>query len=64
MLYRLKPNGSLDRRFDADGELTLDVGGMNVAFALALQSDGKIVAAGRKGGANSDALVVRLKGGK
>ena len=46
-LARFNANGSLDTTFDRDGKLTTDfgliVGG---AFSVAIQSDGKIVAAG------------------
>jgi uncharacterized delta-60 repeat protein len=62
VLWRLKRDGSRDKRFDQDGELTLDVGGFNAAFALALTADGRIEVAGRAGAATEDAMVVRLKG--
>jgi uncharacterized delta-60 repeat protein len=46
-LARYNANGSLDTAFDGDGKLTTDFGGgTDLAFALALQADGKIVAAG------------------
>lgn len=46
-LARYDPNGSLDTSFDGDGKLTTDFGGFNDgAFAVAIQADGKIVAAG------------------
>ena len=46
-LARYNANGSLDTSFDGDGKLTTDFGGgTDLAFALALQADGKIVAAG------------------
>jgi uncharacterized delta-60 repeat protein len=65
VLYRLNPNGSLDTRFGDQGERTLDVGDLQVAFAMALQSDGKIVVGGRTSDfLSSDALVARLKGGR
>jgi uncharacterized delta-60 repeat protein len=42
-LVRYNTNGSLDTSFDNDGIVTTGVGG---AFAVAIQADGKIVAAG------------------
>ena len=46
-LARYNANGSLDTAFDADGKLTTDFGGgTDLAFALVLQADGKIVLAG------------------
>jgi uncharacterized delta-60 repeat protein len=52
-VYRLKPdggtgavNGALDTSFDTDGQATIDSGDNEVAYALALQPDGKIVVAG------------------
>ncbi len=46
-VVRYNPNGSLDTSFDGDGKATTVVlSGANVANALAIQTDGKIVAAG------------------
>lgn len=46
-LARYSPNGFLDPTFSGDGKLTTDFGTTNdVAKAVALQADGKIVAAG------------------
>ena len=45
---RYRRNGSLDRAFGHRGKLTTDFGpGEDAAFAVGLQRDGKIVAAGR-----------------
>lgn len=44
-LARYMPDGSLDTSFDGDGKLTTDFGG-GVAYGVALQPDGKIVAVG------------------
>jgi uncharacterized delta-60 repeat protein len=50
-LARYDPDGSLDPSFDGDGKLNTDfAGGSDEAFAVALQPDGKIVAAGHAGG--------------
>lgn len=46
-LIRLNANGSLDSSFGSSGKVTADIGGNNdKAYAVAIQSDGKIVAAG------------------
>ncbi len=53
-LARYNPNGSLDTTFSGDGKLTTDFFGNNdEANALAIQSDGKIVAAGSANNATS-----------
>ena len=54
-LVRYDPNGSLDPSFGGDGKVTTDIGGGDDgAFALAIQPDGRIVAAGNTafGGGN------------
>src|SRR4051812_7886996 len=49
-LSRYSSNGSLDPSFHTDGKVTTDFfGGDDGAYAVAIQSDGKIVAAGRNG---------------
>ena len=46
-LARYNPDGSLDRSFGTNGLLTTDFSGdHDMAFAMALQPDGKIIAAG------------------
>jgi len=55
-LARYNPNGSLDPAFGAGGLVTTDFGSTDQAFAIALQGDGKIVTAGRRG---SDVIVAR-----
>lgn len=64
-LARLNPDGILDTTFDGDGKVTIALGASNEsATAMALQSDGKIVAAGySNNGSNNDFAVVRLLGG-
>jgi uncharacterized delta-60 repeat protein len=45
---RLNRNGTLDTTFSGDGRQITSLGGDDLAFALALQPDGKIVVAGVK----------------
>jgi uncharacterized delta-60 repeat protein len=46
-LVRYNPNGSLDTSFDGDGKVITDFSvSIDVAYAVAIQADGKIVAAG------------------
>ena len=45
-LARYTPDGSLDAGFDGDGMLTTNFGGSDAAHGVAIQADGKIVAAG------------------
>jgi uncharacterized delta-60 repeat protein len=62
-LVRYNTDGSLDTSFDGDGKVITDVGtafGNDVAYAIALQPDGKIVAAGHAStGSWWDMAVVR-----
>jgi uncharacterized delta-60 repeat protein len=53
-VMRFNPNGSFDATFDGDGIVTTHIEGYDSANALAIQADGKIVAAGTSntGGAN------------
>jgi uncharacterized delta-60 repeat protein len=60
-LARYNPNGSLDASFGSGGKVTTDFGGFDVAFGVALQADGKIVAAGQ-GGPGSDFALARYEG--
>src|SRR5262249_19564603 len=47
VLARYESDGTLDNTFDSDGKVTTDFGGDGAAaYAVAIQSDGKIVAAG------------------
>ncbi len=48
-LIRYNPNGSLDASFSGDGKQTTNFGDGDVANAVALQGDGKIVAVGYGG---------------
>jgi uncharacterized delta-60 repeat protein len=54
-LARYNPDGSLDPSFDGDGGVVTDFGAFDFPHAVAIQGDGKIVAAGFSGaGANPD----------
>src|SRR5206468_11375915 len=46
---RLNSNGSLDRTFGVGGKVVTDFGNQDVALAIAIQADGKIVVAGASG---------------
>jgi uncharacterized delta-60 repeat protein len=59
-LFRFNTDGSLDTSFDSDGKVTTPVIDFDQAHAVAIQADGKIVAAGRTyNGSNNDFAVVR-----
>lgn len=60
-LARYTSAGVLDTTFDLDGKLTTDFGATDEATALAIQGDGKIVAAGSTsiGGTNFDFVLAR-----
>ncbi len=62
-LARYNPDGTLDNTFDGDGKVVTPITASadEKAFAVAIQSDGKIVAAGisRINGNTYDAVVVR-----
>jgi uncharacterized delta-60 repeat protein len=52
LLARYNPNGSLDTTLDGDGQTTIDLGSSgDIARALGIQSDGKVVIAGSGGSA-------------
>jgi uncharacterized delta-60 repeat protein/RHS repeat-associated protein len=54
---RYNSDGSLDTSFDGDGKLTTNIGtSHDEAYDVAIQSDGKIVVAGKKGLSGSFAL--------
>lgn len=49
-LARLNANGTMDTTFDGDGKATVSLSaGADIAYALAIQPDGKIVSAGAGG---------------
>jgi uncharacterized delta-60 repeat protein len=59
-LVRLNTDGSFDTSFDGDGIVTTDFGsGLDVLANVAIQADGKIVAAGRSGYPESDFALSR-----
>lgn len=62
-LARFNADGTLDTSFDADGKVTTDIGTntTDFAYAVALQSDGKIVVAGttNDGGNNTNFALAR-----
>jgi uncharacterized delta-60 repeat protein len=62
-VWRLHPDGSLDRSFSGDGRAIADAGGSDFANAVAVAPGGKIVVAGmrRTGVATDDVAVVRLE---
>jgi uncharacterized delta-60 repeat protein len=53
---RYNTDGTLDTTFDSDGKQTTDMGGMDMAYSVSIQSDGKIVVAGKN---NSDFAIAR-----
>ena len=54
-LARYNPNGSLDTTFGGDGKVTTDfTPNADYAYGMAIQADGKIVAAGDAGATNAD----------
>src|SRR5262249_11473215 len=64
-LSRLNTDGSLDKSFDGDGRQLIDFGGGALAFDVAVQRDGKIVAVGfavNQQTLDSDFALVRLLG--
>jgi uncharacterized delta-60 repeat protein len=58
-LARYNPDGSLDTTFDGDGKVVTDFGGLDSAFDVAIQSDGKIVAVGWASGDEQDFALLR-----
>ena len=63
-LARYNTDGTLDTNFDSDGKVTTAIGGgYDPAYSVAIQSDGKIVAAGwSSNGSNADFALVRYAG--
>ena len=62
-LVRYNTDGTLDTSFDSDGKVTTAIGSSNeVAFSVAIQSDGKIVVAGYRCDGGCDFALVRYAG--
>jgi serralysin len=60
-VIRLTTAGALDTSFDTDGKVTVNTGGTDGAYAVAVDSGGRIVVAGTNFvGSSSDFVVVRL----
>jgi uncharacterized delta-60 repeat protein len=62
---RYNPDGSLDTTFSGDGKQTADLGSLDIAEGVALQSDGKIVLAGHQDPSALDTrfAIARFEGG-
>jgi uncharacterized delta-60 repeat protein len=61
-LARYNPDGSLDPTFGGDGRVVTNVtDGNDFIVGLAVQADGKVVAAGRAGGAGGRFLLARYR---
>jgi uncharacterized delta-60 repeat protein len=60
-LVRYHADGSLDNNFDSDGKVTTTIGsGDDFGMSIAIQSDGKIIVAGKSfNGSNNDFALVR-----
>ncbi|MBI3786011.1 MAG: hypothetical protein HY270_21685 [Deltaproteobacteria bacterium] len=56
---RYNPDGSFDATFGSGGQTTTNLGGDDLAYALTLQSDGKIVVVGRSGGSPTKTAIAR-----
>ena len=61
-ITRYGRDGTLDPLFGDGGKVLVDVGGSDAAQALAMQSDGNVVAAGYGGSQLADFVVMRLLG--
>jgi uncharacterized delta-60 repeat protein len=60
-VVRLNTNGSVDTTFDGDGLAVIDFGaGSDIAYALVVQPDGKLVLGGQAGNGFLDFGLVRL----
>lgn len=64
-LARYEPDGSRDVTFSQDGTVLMEFGGNSWINAVAVQSDGKIVAAGyARTSSGADFALVRYDGGR
>ncbi len=57
-IVRLNSNGTLDSSFDGDGKLTTDFGSYDVGYAMAIQSDQKLLACGSSGSGTDTNIVL------
>lgn len=62
LVMRFQPNGQADTTFGGGGRVVVDLGGSDVANALALQPDGRIVLVGDTSAGSGDLAVARLEG--
>ena len=60
-VYRVLPNGGLDPSFDGDGAIGVDASGTDQALGLALEPDGRAVAAGQSTGPPPTGFIFRLQ---
>ena len=60
-VYRVLPNGGLDPSFDGDGAIGIDIAGTDQALGLALEPDGRAVAAGQSVGPPPTGFIFRLQ---
>ena len=60
-VYRVLPNGGLDPSFDGDGAIGVDASGTDQALGLALEPDGRAVAAGQSSGPPPTGFIFRLQ---
>jgi uncharacterized delta-60 repeat protein len=59
-VVRYNPDGSLDSTFGTGGKVVTDISGLpNIAYSMAIQADGKVVAAGYSGLSDRDFALVR-----
>jgi uncharacterized delta-60 repeat protein len=63
LISRVNPDGTPDKTLEGDGVHDEDIGGADVAEAVALQPDGKMVLTGT-GGPGADLFVLRLSAGE
>src|SRR6478609_23767 len=57
MISRYRSDGSIDKSFGGNGSTVIDFGGFSEAYSIAIQADGKIIAAGE---ASYDFAIARL----
>jgi uncharacterized delta-60 repeat protein len=62
LVARFQPGGAPDTTFGRDGRRIIQLGARDAGNAVAVQSDGAIVAAGETSAGDGDAAVVRLEG--